>query len=202
MKKIYCLLTCIGFCALLNVSPSLAGNKPGAITTTISGAYYYFAPSRRIKNTVIPNIALAYNMDKHWAIEANMGIINTDQKPSLGERGVHGLLYSIDGIYRFTPHNRFEPYVIAGIGMLGLTPNPNNVQHQGNINAGLGAQYFFGENVALRGELRDVYGTTGTAENDVMINFGVSFLFGGKSGTSASQDESSLGVGSSFPQMS
>lgn len=201
MKKIYCLLTCIGSCALINISPAFAGNKPGAITTTISGAYYSFAPSRRLENTAIPNIALAYNIDKHWAIEAGMGIINTDQKPSLGERGVHGMLYAIDGIYRFKKHNRFEPYVIAGIGMLGLKPNTNNVEHQGNINAGIGAQYFFGENVALRGELRDVYGTTGAAENDIMINFGVSFLFGGKNSASASQDESSLGVGPSFPQM-
>ena len=44
-----------------------------------------------------------------------------------------------------------------------------------------GRRFFFGNMIALRGEVRDLYTTTGAGKNDYMINFGVSFLLGGTS---------------------
>lgn len=168
----------IGMCVLFTFNCAVAGNHAGQTTLTLADAYYHFASSRHLTNTSLPNVGVSYNLTDRWAIEGDVGAINTNQKQSAGGVGVHGFLYSADAIYRCFKHNRFEPYVIAGIGMLAIKPNGMDSTHQGNINAGVGTQIFFTDTIALRGEVRDLYTTTGAGKNDYMINFGVSFLMG------------------------
>jgi hypothetical protein len=179
IKKISGLCARLGLFILLSNSIAFAGNKPGDITLTLANAYYHFDLKRHLDNTSLPNITLAYDFSDHWAIEGGIGAVNTNQKPILGGLGVHGFLYTIDSIYRWVPQGQFEPYLIGGIGMLAMRPNGLDSEHQGNINAGLGTQVFFGNRIALRGEVRDLYTTTGAGKNDYMINFGVSFLIEG-----------------------
>lgn len=176
MKKSICLLGCVIW---LSNTAVLAGNIPGAVTVTLGGAYYHFDEKRHMENSAMPNLAVAYNFTNHWAFEVAGGILNSNLEPSKGDHGVHGTLYTVDGIYRFVPYGHLEPYIIAGIGILTLVPNDNDSEHMGNVNAGVGAQLFWGPNVAMRAEVRDVFDTTGGARNDYMANFGVSFLFGG-----------------------
>ena len=163
--------------ALIFANQAMAGNRPGATTLTLGTAYYHFSSQRHLDNTALPNIALAYDFTDRWALEGGVGVVNTNQKPVLGGLGVHGFLYTVDGIYRFLPHASCEPYLIAGVGMLAMRQNNSlDNNHQGNINAGIGTQVFFGDMIALRGEVRDLYTTTGAGRNDYMINMGVSFL--------------------------
>ncbi len=178
MKTNYKSQLVIVLLALLTASHAAAGNQAGATTLTLAGAYYHFASSRHLQNTSLPNIELAYDLTDRWALEGGVGAVNTNQQPSAGGVGVHGFLYTADAIYRCFKHEKFEPYVIAGIGMLALKPNGMDSTHQGNINAGVGTQVFFTDTIALRGEVRDLYTTTGAGKNDYMINFGVSFLMG------------------------
>lgn len=181
-------LISVSLIGLLCNSLSFAGNMPGETTATIAGAYYHFNHRRDMEHTVMPNVALSYNFTEHWAIEGAIGVINTDSHDENNfdddfdgndKKRIHGMLYTIDGIYRFTPCNRFEPYVIAGIGVLGLKPNGDDTVQSGVVNAGLGTQFFLSRSIALRGEIKDVYTTTGSYKNDYMANVGVSFLFGG-----------------------
>jgi hypothetical protein len=173
MKKIISLF-------LLLVTPVVfAGNEPGVFTVTLADAYYHFSAKRHLDNAAMPNIALAYNFNSQWAAEFNMGVLNTDQSNS-AELGVHGFLYTLDGIYRFMPRQHFEPYVLAGIGILGLKPNGNSATHQGSVNAGVGVQFFADDAIALRGEVKDLYTLSG-GQNDWMVNVGVSFLMGSAS---------------------
>lgn len=174
MKKIAVMLSLLSLVSGISV----AGNHPGAVTLTLADAYYHFSSSRQLDNASMPNVALAYNFDNHWAVEAGVGVINTNQR--ISGSGEHGFLYTVDGLYRLGIHHHFEPYVIAGIGVLGIRPQiNNNSAHQGNVNAGIGTQFFASESIALRAELRDLYTVSG-GKNDWMANFGVSFLMGGK----------------------
>ena len=91
---------------------------------------------------------------------------------------MQGFIYTIDGVYRFKPCGRLAPYALGGIGALSISPNGNESSTQGNINAGIGSQYFIDPSIAFRAEIKDLYTMTG-GKNDVMINFGVTFLFGG-----------------------
>ncbi|MCC2666251.1 MAG: hypothetical protein K0S63_167 [Gammaproteobacteria bacterium] len=175
MKKIK--IISIVLFALFFTNQVTAGNRPGATTLTLATAYYHFSSQRYLQNTALPNIALAYDFTDRWALEGGGGVVNTNQTSVLGGLGVHGFLYTIDGIYRFQPYASCEPYLIAGMGMLAIRQNGLDNNHQGNINAGIGTQVFFGDKIALRGEARDLYTTTGTGRNDYMANFGGSFLF-------------------------
>lgn len=172
MKK----LLLLGLLTITATQSALAGNEPGKFTFTIAEGAYWFAQKRHVDNIGMPNAALAYNVDERWAAEIGMGLINTNQK-HFNEAGVHGFLYTLDALYRFHPHERFEPYASMGIGTIGMSPNGNTSEWLGNINAGLGTQWFMDKSVAFKGELRDLYTISG-GFNDVMLNVGVSFLFG------------------------
>lgn len=172
--------------SLLFLSASLvyAGNVPGAFTVTIADAYYDYASSWQLDNTFMPNFALAYDVTDKIGIEAGAGFFNT--KNSETDQHVHGWLYTLDGILRFAKYGPLEPYVSAGLGMIAINHNGNDTKHPGNVNAGLGTQFFWGDMVALRAEVRDLYSTTGSGRNDVMLNFGLSLVFGGKTATPVS----------------
>jgi hypothetical protein len=107
------------------------------------------------------------------------GTVNTKQTDEEGGDHVHGNLFLIDGIYRFSSYHMFEPYVLAGIGVLGLKPSDTELNQQGNINAGMGTQVFLDRSIALRIEARDLYTTTGSGKNEIMLNAGISILIGG-----------------------
>lgn len=166
--------------SILATGYCFASNRPGAATLTLAEAYYHFSSKRpSLDNaTGMPNVALAYNFNDHWAAEAGIGVINTNQTTGT-HAGVHGFLYNLDALYRFDPRQHFEPYVLAGIGMMGLKPADNQPTHQGNVNIGAGTEFFIDKSIALRGELRDIYTMVG-GKNEWMVNFGVSFLIGGK----------------------
>jgi len=164
----------------LITSYSFAQNLPQAITLTAADAYYNFNTKRNLDDSAMPNLSLAYNATEKFAVEFTTGVLNSKQKPNLGDKSVHGALYTLNGIYRFYQAGHFEPYIKGGAGILTLVPNGIDIENPGVVNLGLGAQLFWGPNVALRAEATDVYQATGASRNDFYINLGVSFLFGGK----------------------
>src|SRR6476620_4955203 len=103
MKKYWYLFVCMSACFLMCHKSVFAGNVPGTMSVTIADAYYHLDNRREMDNSALPNLALAYNFTQHWSIEAGVGLLNTRQSKTTGNEGVHGVLYNIDGIYRFTP---------------------------------------------------------------------------------------------------
>ncbi len=173
MKK---LLWVVSAVSLFAASTTLAWNRPNAVTLTLADAYYHFNAKRQIDNAAYPNAAIAFNFNERWAAELGFGVLNTNYHNTTG---VHGDLYTLDGIYRFKPYWYLQPYIAAGIGVLGLKPQINTQpQYQGNVNVGIGTQLYADKMVALRVEARDLYTMNGGI-NDYMVNFGVSFQFGG-----------------------
>lgn len=158
------------------IDRSLLTNQPGEITLTFAGGSYRFAHKRQLNNTSIPFLGLAYNFDSNWATELSWISFDTIQKAT--GQGVVGNLFMLDGIYRFQSTKcHFQPYVIAGIGNLGLKTGRSHSTQQGDVNAGLGVQWFGDYFLAFRGEVRDVYTTT-TGTNDWMALLGINFLWG------------------------
>lgn len=186
MKKCALLLTVTSVFTLLNTGSVYAGNREGAVTLTPGIAYFSFSNKRHLNDTAVaPTVALAYNFDKNWAIEAAYGVFNTSYKGSGRHGGVNGDTYTLDGLYRFAAHGMLEPYVSIGLGVFYLNPNGTDPANQVNLNAGLGAEAFFSESVALRAEVRDLYTMAG-GKNDFLFNVGVSFLMGGQTTPAAS----------------
>ncbi|HSW71675.1 MAG TPA: OmpA family protein, partial [Gammaproteobacteria bacterium] len=141
--------------------------------------YYFFASKRQLENTSIPNAQLGYDFNDHWGIQAGVAVINTDQNASAGGEHVHGFIYSVDGLYHFQQFGHVEPYLMAGVGVTGLKPNGIDPTNQGNVDAGVGVQYFMTDSIALGADAKDVYTLSG-GKNDAMVTAGITFLFGGQ----------------------
>ncbi len=196
MKKIKVLLALIGI-TLLGNSVALGSNRSGAVTFSPMYGYYYFASKRRNTHDVAtPGIAIAYDFAPCLALEAAWASVNPRhsrhhdhdsddvtnpfvyQNPN-PHRGKQGNLYVLDGIFRFGSFSVIEPYVSLGLGVLSIKYNGNDATNQANANAALGTQIFIDPSIAFRAEVRDLYTFVG-GKNDVMVNAGMSFLFGGE----------------------
>ncbi len=163
---------------------AMAENREGAITITPGMGAYLFDSKRNIENPALYNLGVGYDFTNNWGVEALIGMMNSNTKGAASKADVHGNLYTLDGMYHFNTTSPFEPYVLAGIGMLDLSPNGDQAGTQANLNGGAGLEYFIHRDIALRGDVRDVYTMT-SGKNDYLVNFGVSILFGGQSGPAA-----------------
>src|SRR6185437_1954070 len=174
----------ISLMALIGTGVVMASNRSGAVSLTVGDAYYKFDSKRYVNSSSMPNFALAYDVTDHWGIEGTVGILNSHLSADLDTDDiegdpVHGMLYTINGIYHFTPYKIIEPYITAGIGDVGVKPSGNEPVQEGLVNAGIGVQTFFDKSLALRAEFRELYTTTGTGFNDYFVNLGISYLIGG-----------------------
>ena len=178
MKKICLSLAAVSLFAA--VFSAHAGNRAGAVTATVGAGYDFLSSQRRMDNAFVPYVGLGYNFTQHWGLEGILGNFNTSFKKSVGDnREISGLMLALDGVYHFSPsHQIIEPYVLAGAGIMGFNPNRNNANNEGAINAGVGTEFFLDKSIALRIEARDFYTIVG-GKNDVFLNAGVTFLFGG-----------------------
>lgn len=175
MNKAKWLVGFLGALSILNAPNVLAENKTGATTFTLGTAYYHFSPRRHINHTGMFDVALDYNATERWAIEGFFGNASSTRHDGTN---VHDMLYLLDGIYRLAPKGNWQPYVSFGVGVMDLKPTVNtDNQFSGNLNGGIGVQYFIHKMIAFRGEAKDLYATSG-GKNDVMVNVGVSLLFG------------------------
>lgn len=155
-----------------------AESRAGAATLTLGGGYEFFASKRQIDNTGVGLGIIGYDFTRHWGIEALLGTLKTHSRRTDDyNKAVSGTLFAVDGVYHFKSyHNVLEPFLLAGVGVTGLSPNGTDPHNEGNINAGVGAQYFFGRAVAVRAEARDWYTIDG-GKNDVILDAGVTFFW-------------------------
>jgi OmpA-OmpF porin, OOP family len=161
--------SCISNCGLVD--------RAKAITVTVAGGELFLASKRNMENPGVALLMAGYDFTQHWGIEGLAGFYNTHFKDNEHDkRQINGNIYAIDALYHFSPLSVFEPYVLAGVGAIGMNPNRNDANNEGNINAGLGFKVFFHPVVAFRVEARDFYTWVG-GKNDVMLDGGVTFLF-------------------------
>src|SRR5579883_596496 len=170
-------LASFSFFSLTFSSTSYAFHRAGAASFSFGEGHYSFDPKRHIDNTSIPFVALGYDLTEHWGAEALVSIFTTDQDNSTGNnQQVDGALFLLDAVYHFSPFKLLQPYVLAGVGILGLNPNGNEAHNQGNLNAGIGTELFASKSIAFRVEARDIHTTAG-GKNDVLVDGGVAILF-------------------------
>jgi OOP family OmpA-OmpF porin len=170
----------IPFCllSLLTVT-AYAGNRPNSFTLSAGGGNIFFAPKRNVNNTGFGFAGAGYNFTYNWGIDGIIGFFTTrSNNNTANNEQVNGTLFAIDALYRFPAFHHFEAYALAGPGVMGLSPSGNNDPNtEGNINAGLGVQYFIDYSFAFKIEARDFYTITG-GKNDVLLDAGISYAFG------------------------
>lgn len=180
MKKIskYVVLTAAALAPLLfSSAQAYVGNRPGALTVTLGGGYFFLDSTRDIDNKAAALVEVGYDFTENWGIESLLAGFRTHFEPSVQDpHSISGTFFSIDGVYHFFPEYSFQPYVLAGVGILGLSPNLYDAKNSGDINAALGAQFFINPHFSLRLEARDLYTWVG-GRNDIFVNAGLGFSF-------------------------
>lgn len=172
-------LACLSLFSITVSSASFAypGNRPGALTFTLGGGYVYLDDKREMDNKAAGMIAVDYDLTEHWGVEGMLASLSTHYKDEVHDtRHVSGTIFALDGVYHFLTDNMFQPYVLAGVGLIGLSPGRFDANNSGNLNAAIGAQLFLNQTFSLRVEARDFYTWEG-ARNDVFLNAGVSATF-------------------------
>jgi OOP family OmpA-OmpF porin len=180
MKKISSfILACAGLISIVSSSTasSYPGNRPGLLTLTAGGGYIYLDSKRQMENKGAGMIQLGYDLTENWGVEGMLASFSTHFKRAVNDhRHVSGTIFAINGVYHFLTDSMIQPYVLAGPGITGLSPNQSDANNSGNFNAAVGAQIFFTPMFSLRLEARDLYNWVG-ARNDVFLNGGLSVSF-------------------------
>lgn len=184
MKKLQ-LFVLLGFtlAAISSYSTAFAADRAGAMSFTFGGGSINFSSKRHLENTGVGFAAVGYDFTDRWGIEGLLGVSNTHYKRHEHHvnrgRAVNLTMFSLDAMYHFTPcHPKctaIEPYLMAGVGILGQNKGKSAANNQGNINAGVGVAFFVDKSIAFRVEGRDLYTPVG-GKNDVMLDAGISFL--------------------------
>ena len=183
MKNKKVVFACLSLIALSVSTDVLAGTRPGAFSFRLADGYIFFAQKRNLENTATPTLELGYEFNDNWGMKVGATVINTNTKGIDPESGVHGFIYTLDGVYKFGkfgPYGYFEPYALAGIGVTSVkTPGSYDPNNQANVNAGIGSHFFIDPSISLNAEAKDVYTMSG-GKNDVMLTAGITFYFGGE----------------------
>ncbi|OGT31135.1 MAG: hypothetical protein A3E87_04435 [Gammaproteobacteria bacterium RIFCSPHIGHO2_12_FULL_35_23] len=163
----------------------------GAFSLTPFASYYSFSSKRHLKSGGGLGLGLAYYFNNNWATELSGSEFATKQS-RLPEKSVDGQYITLNGLYYFRSGMGFRPYLSAGIGASHFSRNSNNnPSTQGNVGVGGGVIYFIDQSIALRAGANDYYNLTGSGNNDVALQGGVSFYFGDRgdesSGTSTEE---------------
>ena len=176
MRKL--LLSCLLSFIFCFSATAFTVNRYHAWIIAPSVSDYHYANKRHIDDQAMPGLSLGYGLTQTIGAELYFGRIITNQTRET-KRDVRGLLFALDGFYNFRSSEPFQPYVLAGVGAMHLTPpTANDADTEANINGGAGIAYFFSNQIALRLDGRDFYTIVG-GKNDVSANFGVVILLGG-----------------------
>jgi outer membrane protein OmpA-like peptidoglycan-associated protein len=167
-------------------SKVFAGNEAGSFSITPEVGGYMFDDNQAVHNMAMPSLSLGYDFTDNWGFEALYG---HGESRSTGIYNQHATanLVQLDGLYHFTTGYNLEPFLMAGVGSLDLSPNGNvsAVNYNGNtaqtlmnVNAGAGIQIFLNDALAFRADARDIYMTTSGGKNDFLLNAGFTYLIG------------------------
>lgn len=183
MKKLQSFaLACAGLISIISFSTAsyatpYYGSRGGAFTFTVGGGYDFLSSKRNMENATVPFAGFGFDFTNHWGIEGILGAFTANFDNSVNDnREISGTMFAVDGVYHFSPYKIVEPYVLAGVGIMGLSPNRYDANNEGNINGAVGVQFFIDPLVAFRVEARDFYTMVG-GKNDVYLNAGITFYW-------------------------
>ena len=154
-------------------------NRTGVFILTPTIGYYQFDRKWHLESQTMPVLNLGYGLNTH--VSAELSVANLSSKHSDTKHSVEGSFYLLNGLYHFKISQKAQPYVLAGVGLINVYPHAETeISLQANLNIGCGLEYFFSDKMALRADVRDVYTPLGDKQ-DILMLFGVSFLFGNQS---------------------
>ncbi|MBT0653130.1 outer membrane beta-barrel protein [Geomobilimonas luticola] len=183
--------------SLALAGPAAAAIKGGEGSLTLGAGGYVFDGQEHLHAGPELLVRLGYDITEYVGIEGSFGYVNTEAtrrtKLSGSDLQAHTYLYRADALFYLMPRSTFVPFLVAGGGVkqeIGSSMYGNRTSAL--LNAGIGAKLFVSDNVALRGEYRQI-GTTDYAQHlNYEAAMGITWYFGRESRPSAAPREWTL----------
>lgn len=179
-------------CVILLPLAAQAEIRAGSIEVTPFVGYNIFENSQNLEDQWLLGGRIGYNFTRHFALEGVVEFIPTnvdDRSITITYEGQYGgpmnnvdlTLYHIDAVYNFTPEEKFNPFVVVGIGGAHYKPEIAD-DDMAAFNIGVGAKYWLAENIAIRVDLRDYMVTEVLQEtyHNFGATLGLTFALGGR----------------------
>jgi OOP family OmpA-OmpF porin len=179
MKAIFHGAMAIGVLAVLMAAATngWAQMRAGAITLSPMVGGYVFDKDEDFDDDITYGLGLGYSFTPAIAAEVMLDWLPTDRWQD-GE-DVNFYLYRLDALYHFNAEGTLVPYLALGAGV--ITTEVESGHDRDNdpmLDYGAGFKFFMKDNLALRGDVRGIYGID-PGRNNLIYTFGLSFLFGG-----------------------
>ena len=131
--------------------------REGSVSLNPNIGGYVFQRGQHIDDDLAYGLGLGYNFTENWGVEGNFNYVSTNSNASSSDgNNVDAYLYRLDALYHFMPEKKLVPYLAAGVGAIRIS---GDIDHSGSdplLNYGAGVKYFLTENLALRGDVRQI----------------------------------------------
>ncbi len=158
MKSITWLAVLLVVCILV-FSPGngMSQIREGSVSLNPNIGGYVFQGGQHIDDDITYGLGLGYNFTENWGVEGNFNYVNTDSNADSSDgENVEAYLYRLDALYHFMPDKKLVPYVAAGVGAISIRGDIDNKGSDPLLNFGAGVKYFVTENLAVRGDIRQI----------------------------------------------
>ena len=185
LKKVIFLVGVVflSFCLVGNVA---AENKDGGVSFSTSAGKFWFDKDYPLQDNTQAGVTASSNITKNWGVELGVNYVDSSLTSTwLGDKeDVRMYFVHLDGLYHFWPEKQFVPYVIAGFGGLVFDLDSVGTESDYSVNYGAGFKLFLLDEVALRGDVRNVISWDDVTDpnetySNWMASIGLSFQFGG-----------------------
>ncbi|RII27696.1 MAG: OmpA family protein [Geobacter sp.] len=165
--------------------------KAGSFGITPFVGGFMFDGAQHLEMKEMYGIRAGYNFTENFGIEGVFNYVHTEPTAGIFPPITKYNVYNYRGelLYHFMPKSRFVPFLAAGYGAQTIDPENAKSDSHGAFSAGGGFKYFFTDNIALRGDVRDLIinsmitpsdTTRKQTVNNLEYALGVYFQFGGE----------------------
>ncbi len=154
--------------------------NPERSSLSLSIGRYQFDHHQKLDVSPVISLRIAHALTSHWGLEGVLEYIPTVSN-FVGDNNstIHGILYHIDTLYHFMPDKQFVLFLAAGAGGISLDSYPRGADSNFMVNFGIGAKYFISDQIALRGDIRQILVDDQQTEHNLEIALGLVYAWGG-----------------------
>lgn len=165
MKRFFAPLLFVLAVSLAAAPPLLAGERAGAFSVSPFIGGYTFDGAQHLETRPAYGLRLGYDVTKNFGVEGVFSYIPTESTRGFGSQNT--ITYHLDLLYNFQNESKLVPYLAIGGGGMNIdsTVFTKNT-FTGTANVGGGLKYFITDDIAIRGDLRQIFLFNGNVGGD------------------------------------
>ena len=146
---------------------------------TVGGSHQFLDDDRALENEQLLYWAIQLPLDKRWAGEFRYAF--GDGEGTGGNPDGDMVRWNLSALYHLYPNQNFQPYLSLGVGRFTgdyKTSRGKKEVSSEEVVAGVGAHFFMGGNLSLRGDARYIPGFDDRTTSDFTVSLGLTYHIG------------------------